>query len=69
MDIAAILFLVFGWIFGVTGLKVASLVMSSIFFVIMFLLCIFMSGKFSHPSARVVEFAVIVALSIISLTI
>lgn len=34
MDIAAILFLIFGWVYGVTALKVAALALSLIFSVL-----------------------------------
>lgn len=66
MDIAAIIFLIFGWVFGITALKVTALAMSSVFSVLIFLAMV-KGAKLDHYTARFTEQMIILALSIVSI--
>lgn len=67
MDIAAILFLVFGWINDITGLKIAALIMSSILMILLIIQKTY--GQLDNAEARIVEHIIIVSLAIISMVI
>ncbi len=71
MDIMTIIFLVFGWIFDVTGLKITALAMSAIFFGLI-AICGFFGKKGENKKSQTVNAAVwgsVLALSIVSLVI
>lgn len=67
MDIAAILFLIFGWINDVTGLKITALVISSALMILLILQKTY--GTLDNAAARIVEHIIIVSLAIISMVI
>lgn len=71
MDIIAIIFLVFGWIFDVTGLKITALAMSAFFFGLI-VICALFGNRYENKKSQTgnsIVWGSILALSIVSLVI
>lgn len=69
MDIIAIIFLIFGWVFDVTGLKIASLSMAGIVFVFIAIYYFTNGRSLEGKFFKTVLWVIVLALSIVSLAI